>query len=223
MGFRLALAGLLIAAVAAAYQGEVDAGDGALPNPFNFFGLFTIQNNLLAAFGLIVAAGALLRRRPAPAWLAAFRGSAVAYLAVVGSVYAVLLAPTQRPEDILVPWANVVMHTVAPITIALDWLLVADRPALRWSRIWVVLPYPIVWLTVVLVRGAADGWVPYPFLEPSNGPASIAIVCVGICAVLLAVYSLVTVCSRLCVIDRATLGVDPHPESPAPERTGASA
>ncbi len=219
---RFALAALLVLAVSAAYQGEVKAGGGALPNPFNFFGLFTIQNNLLAAFGLLLMAFLHMRDEPAPKWLPAFRGSVVAYLAVVGTVYAVLLAPIQKPGDILVPWANVVMHTVAPLALALDWILVADRPALRWRRIWVVLPYPVVWLTVVLIRGATDGWVPYPFLEPSNGAGMIAIVCVGICVVLLAVYALVTLVSRLRLIRPTTLGVDRIADPPTAS-TGSTA
>ena len=32
-----------------------------------------------------------------------------------------------------------------------------------------MLIYPLVWTVVVLIRGATDGWVPYPFLNPSQG------------------------------------------------------
>ena len=70
---------------------------------------------------------------------------------------------------------------------ALDWLLIGDRKRLPLSRLWLVLIYPATWLTVVLIRGATDGWVPYPFLDPANGYGSIAIVCVGICVAMLLV------------------------------------
>jgi hypothetical protein len=56
--------------------------------------------------------------------------------------------------------------------------------------VWVVLLYPLVWLTVVLIRGATDGWFPYPFLDPANGYGSIAVVILGIVVGGLAVGSL---------------------------------
>ena len=33
---------------------------------------------------------------------------------------------------------------------------------------------------MVLIRGATDGWFPYPFLDPAKGYASIAVVVAGI-------------------------------------------
>ena len=78
------------------------------------------------------------------------------------------------------PWVNVLLHIVVPIAAALDWVLVPDREPLRWSALWTVLIYPLVWLTVVLVRGAMDGWVPYPFLDPERGYGAIAVTAVVI-------------------------------------------
>ncbi len=65
------------------------------------------------------------------------------------------------------------------------------------NRLWVVLMYPLVWLVVVLVRGATDGWVPYPFLDPAHGYAAVAITCIGIFAAFLLVGSLVFWASKL--------------------------
>jgi hypothetical protein len=31
------------------------------------------------------------------------------------------------------------------------------------------LAYPLAWTGLTMVRGAADGWYPYPFLDPANG------------------------------------------------------
>jgi len=199
---RLALAALMLAAVVATYLGTV-ARIGAAPNPFNFFGYFTIQSNLLGIAALLLSGVALLQStggRTGPRWLPAFRGAVVAYIVVVGLVYAVLLAPLGLEGGAPVPWANFVLHVVSPILIPLDWLLVADRPALPWRRLWVVLPYPAVWLTVVLIRGASDGWVPYPFLAPENGAWSIALVCFGIALTILAAAALATGLSRARII-----------------------
>lgn len=193
---RLVLAVLILAAIVATYI-ETANRNGGPPNPLNFFGYFTIQSNILGALALTASGILLLRGRRGPGWIPDFRGAVVAYLAVVGIVYAVLLAPLGVEGGVPVPWANTVMHLVSPIAIALDWILVADRPPLRWRRLWVCLPYPAVWLAVVLARGASDGWVPYPFLNPDRGAAAVAIVCVGIAFAILVAAALATALSRV--------------------------
>ncbi|OOB92041.1 Pr6Pr family membrane protein [Rathayibacter sp. VKM Ac-2630] len=141
-------------------------------NPFNFFGFFTIQGNILLAVVLLITAGLSLARRPQGSGLVLARGAATGYIAIVGVVYNLLLAGLAG--GVTLPWANTVMHVLFPLYGVLDWLLIGDRPPLPWRRLWVVVVYPIVWLVVVLVRGATDGWVPYPFLDPANGYASVA-------------------------------------------------
>ena len=37
----------------------------------------------------------------------------------------------------------------------------------RDALVWLV--YRVFWSGVTLLRGAADGWYPYPFLNPANG------------------------------------------------------
>jgi hypothetical protein len=96
-----------------------------------------------------------------------------------------------------VPWANFVLHYLTPVAAAVVWLLVGDRRGLRWNRLLGVLVYPTIWLTVVLIRGATDGWVPYPFLDPANGYGSVAVTCVFICVAILGVGALVFWASRL--------------------------
>ncbi len=193
---RLALAALMLVAIAATYA-ETAGRTGAAPNPFNFFGYFTIQSNLMGIAVLAASGALLLRRRRGPGWFPYARGAVVGYLAVVGLVYAVLLAPLGAEGGVPVAWANTVLHIVSPLALPLDWLLVADRPALAWRRLWVVLLYPAVWLLVVLVRGATDGWVPYPFLAPENGAGSIAVVCLGIALAVLVAGALATWLSRV--------------------------
>lgn len=212
---RLALAALVLAAVIATYAGTA-ARNGAPPNPFNFFGYFTIQSNLLGVAVLALSAVAVLRRSPGPRWLPGLRGAAVAYIVVVGLVYAVLLAPLGLEGGVPVPWANQVLHIVSPILIPIDWLLVADRPALAWRKLWTVLPYPATWLAVVLIRGASDGWVPYPFLNPEEGAASIALVCLGIALTILASGALATALSRIRLLLADTMETRPTAAATAP-------
>ena len=66
-------------------------------------------------------------------------------------------------------WVDVVLHKIFPIVVVLDWIL--DPPMTRLSvrdgLLW--LAFPLAWTGVTLVRGAIDGWYPYPFLDPANG------------------------------------------------------
>jgi hypothetical protein len=66
-----------------------------------------------------------------------------------------------------------------------------------------VLPYPLVWLCVVLVRGTIDGWVPYGFLLPERGAASLALHAASLLLVLLIAGVAVWSCSRLPGASRA--------------------
>lgn len=166
-------------------------------NPFNFFGFFTIQSNLVAGGAFVVGAIGLTRRiRSAPL----FRAAATTYIALTGVVYNTLL--TGLAGGVALPWANTVLHSVIPLYAVADWVLVADRPRLSFRALWVVVPYPLVWLAVVLVRGATDGWVPYPFLDPSLGYGVVALWCAVITAAVLVLAAGVWWASRARVLLR---------------------
>ncbi|MGB3909774.1 MAG: Pr6Pr family membrane protein [Pseudolysinimonas sp.] len=76
----------------------------------------------------------------------------------------------------------------------------ASRGALPWKRLWVVLTYPVLWIIVVLIRGATDGWVPYPFLDPATGYGSVAIYSIVIFVATIIVGAVVFGLSRLRII-----------------------
>ena len=112
-------------------------------------------------------------------------------------MYATLLAPLEEAGGVPVPWANVVLHVVTPVYGIVDWLLFRDRVRLPLDRLWVVLFYPAMWLAVVLLRGATDGWVPYPFLDPHQGYAAVTGYCLVILVAFLIVGALVFWGSRI--------------------------
>jgi hypothetical protein len=176
------------------YVGRIVVGDS---NPFDFFGYFTNQTSLLAS-GVLIAVGtrAVFRRRTlygrTDAALALARGVATAYLLVVAVVYNVLVPGTGSAP----PWVSFLLHTVFPVLVALDWLLIGDRPRLPWRQLWLVVPYPVLWVSVVLVRGATDGWVPYGFLLPERGLVSLSAHIVGLLAAVMAAGALVWLASR---------------------------
>lgn len=172
---RVALVLLVVAAIVATL---LDTASRATINPFNFFGYFTMQSNIIGAVVLFLAALATLRRRPQTSLLVLSRACATTYIVIVGIVYNALLSGQEG--GISLPWANWVLHVAFPIYAALDWILFGDRTTVPWRRLWIVLVYPVVWSIVVLIRGATDGWVPYPFLDPAQGYGVVALYALGI-------------------------------------------
>lgn len=162
-------------------------------NPFDYFGYFTNLTSLGAAVLLIAVAALALRGRRVPRWLTTARGVAVACLIIVGLVYNLLVPGTGTAPA----WVSVILHTVVPLLALLDWTLVSDRAPLPWRRLWVVLPYPLLWLAVVLVRGVTDGWVPYGFLLPERGVPSLLAHITGLLTALLLAGALVWTLSRV--------------------------
>jgi hypothetical protein len=164
-------------------------------NPFNFFGFFTMQGNIIwsVVMAMTVVIPAAGRRRFELLLFA--RGCATTYMILVGAIYNVLLAGQEGGVELA--WANNVLHIVLPIYAGMDWVLFNDRPPLAWKRLWVSLIYPIVWVVVVLIRGATDGWVPYPFLNPETGYGLVFTYVAGIAAVTVATAAIVWAFSRL--------------------------
>jgi hypothetical protein len=171
---RLAVTALMLSAVTTSYVHVLrTGGDGW---PWDYLGYFTNQNNLAEGLVLVWASLALLRGRQVR-WVEYARGAITAYILIVGVVYWTLLAAvTVNP----IPWTNTVVHGVVPAYAVLDWVLVGDRAPLSWRRYWVIYPYGVLWLAVTLTRGATDRWVPYPFMDPASGYASVAVYCAAI-------------------------------------------
>ncbi|WP_299169308.1 Pr6Pr family membrane protein [uncultured Arthrobacter sp.] len=173
----------------------LDTASRTTINPFNFFGFFTMQSNIMTALVIFVAAVFELGRRRTPAWLVPVRAATTTYMVVVGVVYNSLLAGLAGGVDLA--WANWVLHVAFPIYALLDWLLSRDRRRLPFSTIGLILIYPLTWCAVVLVRGATDGWVPYPFLSPTTGYGSVTVYVVVIAVAFAAFGALIIWVSRV--------------------------
>jgi hypothetical protein len=191
---RLAVAAGVATAIVETF---FDTASRATINPFNFFGFFTMQSNIFAGAVMAVVAVTVLVGRKQSKNLELARACGTTYIALVGIVYNTLL--TGLEGGVSLEWANWVLHVAFPIYAVLDWVLFSDRTAQPWKRFWLVLVYPIVWLIVVLARGATDGWVPYPFLSPAQdgGYATVAIYCVVIALGFAAVGAAVWAISRV--------------------------
>ncbi|MDQ1082064.1 MULTISPECIES: Pr6Pr family membrane protein [Microbacterium] len=175
---RVIVGTAIVLVVLYAYALRAAVGD---LNPFDFFGYFTNQTSSLTALVLIAVGILALGGRPRPTWLSVAWGVGAACLIVVAVVYNTLVPGTGSAP----PWVSVVLHIVFPAVVLFDVLLSPDRPRLSWRQLWWVLPYPLVWITVVLVRGVTDGWVPYGFLLPQRGIESLILHVIGILALLI--------------------------------------
>lgn len=159
------------------------------PSLMNYFGFFTNSTSLLAALIYIGvgACGAISGR--VPTWLMEAKGVIAASLIVVGVGYNSLPGVGTAPG-----WVSALLHAIFPIAVVLDWALVGDRPLMMWSKLWLVLPYPALWLAMIQYRWATDRWVPYWFMHPSHGPLSLTLrmggVLLGLVAAAVVIWAL---------------------------------
>ncbi len=158
------VASVLVVLAAIVVQAITLADAGAF-NATRFFAFFTIQSNLVgvAAFALLIAG----RGREPSRGLDLLRGAAAIYLTVTFFVVIFLLSGVDVQLQLV--WVDVVLHKIFPIVVVLDWILDPPRTRLTLRDVGLWLIYPLIWTALTLVRGAVDGWYPYPFLDPANG------------------------------------------------------
>jgi len=149
----------LLVAVVAATGVTIDL---ILGSPLHVLSYFTIQANALVAVVFAASASrAWTARRPLPGVVT---GGTLLYISITGLVYHLVLAKQSGgfsmtgQNDTLPGWhavANNLLHTVTPVAVLADWLLLT-RPtplAVRNAATWLV--YPLAYLAFCLVRGAA--------------------------------------------------------------------
>ncbi len=170
------VAAVLVVLAAIVVQAIVLEDVGAF-DATRFFAFFTIQSNLVgvAAFVLLIAG----RGREPSRGLDLLRGAAVIYLTVTFFVVIFLLSDVDVQLQLV--WVDVALHKIFPIVVVIDWILDPPRTRLTLRDIGLWIVYPLIWTALTLVRGAVDGWYPYPFLDPANGGyATVAITVVGV-------------------------------------------
>jgi hypothetical protein len=121
---------------------------------------FTVLTNLAVAAAMTWVA---LGRRVSPVVL----GGITLAILLVGVIYGLLLHGLHAlngPASV----ANILLHDVSPVLMALWWLLFAPRAQLKWSAPWWFTLYPVAYLAYVLARGRMDGRYPYPFIDVSR-------------------------------------------------------
>ena len=140
--------------------------------PFEYFAFFSIDSSIFAGIVVLLSGIWLLQGKAETERQNILRLIVTVSMIIVGVVYHALLGDSAvAPEDIGYEWPripNLVIHTWAPIAIAIDYLLSirGAKPKLR-KALWVVV-YPLIWLFLSIIRGLADGWWPYWFINPGS-------------------------------------------------------
>lgn len=145
----------------------------------NFFSFFTVQSNIVAAIVLLVVGVGTLVGAQSHRQFAFLRGAATLYMLMTGIISFLLLSDVPA-EDLqaTIPWVNAVIHYIMPIVMLADWLLYPPQFifSFRTTIYWLV--FPLLFLVYSLVRGAATGWYPYPFLNPDTaGWGGLILIC----------------------------------------------
>jgi len=93
-------------------------------------------------------------------------GTAV-YTAIVGATYSLLLRSLWTPQGAQ-KLADIVLHDFVPVIYVAYWLIFVPKSSLRWKDIFYWLFFPLGYFGYSLIRGAAIGWYPYPFIDANK-------------------------------------------------------
>lgn len=154
--------------------------------PFEYFAYFSIVTSIFAGVVALVSAFYLATDRAETKFLNIARLSLAAAMVIVGVVYHALLADAAndvRDGDYAWPvFPNEVIHTYAPILVALEYLIALRSPVLRLrAALWVTV-FPLTWLGFSILRGLATDWWPYWFINP-NGEGGVGTVLIYVSAI----------------------------------------
>lgn len=129
-----------------------------------YFSYFTILTNLFVA--IVSTAGTLGRQHAIAARLYSPQlvGCATTAIILVGLTYHALLRELWAPQG--AQWvADILLHSVVPITAVLHWLLYRRRSWLTWWAPGLWCLYPVAYFIYIMTRGALLRSYPYPFLD----------------------------------------------------------
>ncbi len=129
-----------------------------------FFIFFTVLTNLLIAIAMTTLVIA-----PQTKWGSYFARPSVlaaiaSYIFIVGLTYNVILRSLWAPTG-LDRLADELLHVAVPLLFVLYWFLFAPKHSLTSKNVPSWLIYPAVYLVYALVRGAAEGFYAYPFIN----------------------------------------------------------
>lgn len=178
----------------------------------NYLSYFTLQSNIfVSVFALLESIGLLF----SPKLLRfthndALRGAVTLYIAVTGIIFCSVLLPFL----VDFPWqrlwfSNLIcynQHIVIPLFFIIWWFFPSENTPLNYKNALWFLVYPLTYFIVSMIRGGADGFYPYPFLNAvslwgyvSSSPFNAAAGYTLLCAVIIALVALFYFLGRLLI------------------------
>jgi hypothetical protein len=125
-----------------------------------FFTFFTILTNLLIGICCVSVAAGVNNFFTKINML----NAAVVYITIVGIIYNVVL----RGQFVLTgvdKFLNEVLHVVVPVLYIIYWVLFVPKNNLQWKNALPWIWYPLIYLGIILIRGAISNYYPYPFVD----------------------------------------------------------
>lgn len=125
---------------------------------------FTILTNLMV--GIVSAVSAIAPGSASGRLLAGAntRAGVVLYIGLVGVIYHLLLAGLWDPQG----WqkiADQLLHTATPVMMAIAWIFFDAKNDLTLKALSQIIVYPVAYTVYAMIRGAVDGFYPYPFID----------------------------------------------------------
>lgn len=187
-GLAVGIAGLVIDFWQ--FMPGMSAESGTIGALIAFWSYFTHLTNLMIV--LIYLANLTGARRLGWARHPRTEALMAGYIALVMVFYHFLLAPYFTFEGWLLV-ATILLHYVAPTLYLLWWLLFARHGGLRFADIPLMLAPGLIYVALILARGALTGIYPYDILDAAkNGYDGVAIG-VGIISAAVAAFSALAV------------------------------
>jgi hypothetical protein len=151
----------LVAAISLYAQWVVSSGvvaaDGRLVVAWRMLAYFSVLSGFAAV--IIMARAAITGR------IGARTAGLITIMMLAGGLgYHALLAAVWKPEGVAL-WADHGLHTAVPLLIAVWWAAFAPKTGLRFFDALRWLVWPVLFADYAVVRGLAEGFWPYPFLN----------------------------------------------------------
>ena len=166
----LAMVGAPLIAFSTVSQGWLSASEyagqgGSLgEGVWRYLCYFTVLTNTFVA--VVLARAALKPEDRTGLNAPRFELMAVTSILFVGAVYNILLAHLWDPQG-LRKFNDVILHNVSPLVFALFWAL-RGHGALTWRDAAFTAIWPAAYTLYAQIRGAADGFYPYFFTDPTR-------------------------------------------------------
>jgi hypothetical protein len=140
-------------------------GEGLLAGVWLYLGFYTILTNMLVAKALAAAAlgpghGPVVRFFLRPGVQTAIAMS----IAIVSLIYNLMLRQLWHPTGGLL-LADLIVHDIMPPLYLFYWWIAVPKHGLQWPQVLVWQSYPAGYFFYVMLRGAGNGWYPYPFFD----------------------------------------------------------